>query len=157
MTLEHRITDYALATEEFLTAVARATPENLERHVEGGWSARQVIHHVADSETQSYARLRRLLAEPAGSLIQGYDEAAWADCAVLGYRDLPVEHSLAVLRAVRAASLDVLARLTPDDLERYGEHSASGRYTLDQWLDIYTRHPREHSAQLLEALDAGGD
>ncbi len=154
MTLNQRIADYALATEEFLAAVTRATPEALNRHVEGGWSARQVVHHLADSEAQSYARLRRLLAEPAGSLIQGYDEAAWADCAALGYRDLPVEHSLEVLRAVRAASLDVLARITPADLERYGEHSDSGRYTLDRWLDIYTRHPRDHAAQLLEALGA---
>ena len=157
MTLDQRLADYAGATAEFLAAATTLTPETLDAHAEGGWSARQVIHHLADSEAQSYARLRRLLAEPAGSLISGYDEAAWANCAALGYRDLPVEHSLAVLRAVRAASLDVLARLSPGDLECYGEHSDSGRYTLNQWLDIYTRHPREHARQLLEAACAARD
>jgi hypothetical protein len=48
----------------------------------------------------------------------------------------------------------VLRRLSVDDLDRYGEHSASGRYTVALWLDIYVRHPREHTEQLLEALIA---
>ena len=76
MNISELCDDYADATNDFLraAAVAAAQPDQLDRHVEGGWSARQVIHHVADSETQSGIRLRRLLAEPAGSLIQGYDE-----------------------------------------------------------------------------------
>ena len=56
--------------------------------------------------------------------------------------------------AVRAASLDVLRRLNESDLERSGEHSNSGRYTLAMWLDIYTEHPRAHAAQLVEAVNA---
>ena len=118
MGLIERIAAYSASTDHFLKTLVEITPENLDRHVEGSWSARQVIHHVADSETQSYARLRRLLAEPAGSLIQGYDEAAWAECGALGYRDLPVEHSVAVFRAVRGASLDVLGRIGGNDLAR---------------------------------------
>jgi hypothetical protein len=154
MDLSAAVDQYARATRELLDAARQITDDTLDRHVPGGWSARQVVHHVADSETQSYVRLRRLLAEPPGSLIQGYDEAAWAECDSLGYRDLPVEHSLRVFEAVRTASLDVLGRLSEDDLDCYGEHSESGRYTLGQWLDIYTRHPRDHAAQLLEALRA---
>jgi hypothetical protein len=154
MQLPEQIAAYAAATDHLLDALAAVTPENVDRHVVGGWSARQVIHHVADSEAQSYARLRRLLAEPAGSLIQGYDEGAWAECAVLGYRDLPIEHSAAVFRAVREASLDVLGRINVPDLERYGEHSEAGRYTLARWLDTYTRHPSDHAAQLIEAINA---
>jgi hypothetical protein len=154
MSLAHDIADYGAATKHFLDAANHVTARNIDHHVEGGWSARQVIHHAADSETQSYARLRRLLAEPAGSTIQGYDEAAWAECVALGYKELPTEHSLEVFRAVRRASLDVLGRLGDDDLERYGEHSESGRYTLAMWLDIYRDHPRAHAAQLLEAISA---
>jgi hypothetical protein len=146
---------YADSTRAMLDAADGLTPDQLDRHVVGGWSPRQVLHHVADSETQSYLRLRRLLAEPAGSVIQGYDEAAWAQCEALGYRDLPVEPALAVFRAVRAASAGVLARLEPADLERHGQHTESGRYTLGQWLDIYTRHPLEHRDQLLEAVAEG--
>jgi hypothetical protein len=145
--------DYEASTNVFLEAVERVTEENIDRHVPDGWSPRQIVHHVADSEAQSYARLRRLLAEPLGSIIQGYDEAAWATCGLLGYQELAIEHSLSVFISVRAASLDILKRLTSDDLERYGEHSESGRYSVATWLETYTRHPREHAAQLIEALN----
>jgi hypothetical protein len=145
---------YSMSTSLFLHEALVVNDDNLDRHVEGGWSARQVLHHIADSEAQSYARLRRLIAEPLGSVIQGYDEAAWAESEQLGYKVLPVTHSLDVFKAVRLASLDVLARLRDADLERYGEHSESGRYTLAMWLDIYTQHPRAHAAQLVEAVNA---
>jgi hypothetical protein len=145
---------YSMSTSLFLHEALIVNDDNLDLHVEGGWSARQVIHHIADSEAQSYARLRRLIAEPPGSVIQGYDEAAWAESAELGYRVLPITHSLEVFKAVRLASLDVLMRLRDADLERFGEHSESGRYTLAMWLDIYTQHPRAHAAQLVEAVNA---
>jgi len=154
MSLSDDVAAYSMATSQFLHDAAIVNDDNLDRHIEGSWSARQVIHHIADSEAQSYARLRRLLAEPAGSVIQGYDEAAWAECQQLGYQDLPVVHSLEVFKAVRLASLDVLARLREADLERYGEHSESGRYTLATWLAVYTQHPRAHAQQLLEAVNS---
>ena len=146
--------DYEGATLDFRRAVELVNDDIIDRHVEGGWSARQVVHHVADSEAQSYARLRRLLAEPPGSIIQGYDEAGWAESALLGYRELSIEHSLAVVLAVRSSSLDLLRRLGSEDLDRYGMHSESGRYSVATWLDVYTRHPLEHRSQLLEAIDA---
>ena len=139
--------DYGGATERVPGRAATVvTDENIDRHVRAGWSARQVVHHVADSETQSYARLRRLLAEPPGSLIQGYDEAAWA--RVRGAR-LPGTGDRALARRrsspCASASLDVLRRLSAADLERYGAHSESGATRLATWLEIYTRHPREHA------------
>jgi hypothetical protein len=154
MSLTDDVAAYSMATSQFLHDATVVNDENLDRHVQGGWSARQVIHHLADSEAQSYARLRRLLAEPAGSVIQGYDEAAWAESPALGYKDLPIAHPLEVFKAVRLASLDVLSRLRESDLERYGEHTDSGRYTLATWLEIYTQHPRAHAEQLLEAVNS---
>lgn len=144
---------YAESTDLFDRLASAVPPELLDARGEGGWSARQVIHHVADSEAQSYARLRRLLAEPSGSVIQGYDEAAWAQCPTLGYEELPVEHSLLVFRAVRASSLDIVRRLTADDLDRTGEHSESGAYSVRTWLDNYTAHPTDHAAQLKRATE----
>jgi hypothetical protein len=73
----------------------------LDKPQNGSWNARQVVHHVADSEARSYARLRRLIAEP-GTQIQSYDEAGWGENETLGYKVLPVENSLAVFRAVRS-------------------------------------------------------
>ena len=145
--------DYLKATEYFFECVEKLNDANLDSHHIDGWSARQVIHHMADSETQSYVRLRRLLAEPAGSEIQGYDEGAWAECASLGYQVLPIEPALAVIGSVRASSHLILTRLTEADLSRFGTHTESGHYTLADWLEIYTRHPREHGDQMLRALE----
>ncbi len=131
-------------------ALAGATDADLDRRPAGpdSWCARQVCHHLADSETNSYVRLRRLLAEPAPTDIQGYDEATWA--TVLHY-DRPVEASLAVFRAVRAASGELLDTLDDDDLARAGRHSESGAYSLRDWLEIYADHAEAHAAQIREA------
>ncbi|NBV89892.1 MAG: hypothetical protein EBR84_00555 [Actinobacteria bacterium] len=144
---------YDSSTKYFFECASKVTTDNLDNRHESGWSARQVIHHMADSETQSYVRLRRLLAEPAGSTIQGYDESAWAECLSLGYESLAIEPSLAVIAAVRTSTSKVLALLTDEHLELFGIHTESGRYTLADWLEIYTRHPIEHGDQLLRALD----
>jgi hypothetical protein len=142
---------YDSSTQFFLNLARGVTPELLDVHHENGWSARQVIHHMADSEAQSYARLRRLVAEPDGSVIQGYDEGAWAECEKLGYRDAPVENSIAVFAAVRAGSLDVIKRLEESDLAKFGEHSERGKFTVETWVTIYTKHPHDHGDQLARA------
>ena len=151
MSLHERIAAYQSASQYFLNLAVGTPTELLDVHHENGWSARQVIHHMADSEAQSYARLRRLVAEPEGSTIQGYDDAAWAQCAQLGYADAPVENSIAVFAAVRASSLDVLKRLTESDLTKSGVHTEAGKYSVDKWLETYTQHPHDHGDQLVRA------
>jgi uroporphyrinogen-III synthase len=74
MNFAERIAAYEAATKSFEEQVAALDRLKLDVKHPEGWSPRQVIHHLADSEAQSYARLRRLVAEPAGSIIQGYDE-----------------------------------------------------------------------------------
>jgi hypothetical protein len=147
MDLKDAINSYAQATAEFLSVANELTESQLDASHSGGWSARQVIHHVADSEAQSYARLRRLIAEP-GTQIQGYDEASWGENETLGYKDLPIAHSLDVFKAVRASSLEIIKRLTPTQLDNSGTHSESGEYTIKTWLETYINHPLEHAAQI---------
>ena len=150
------VTDYASAyeasTKEFLTLADSVRFDQLDHRESSEWSARQIIHHMSDSEAQSYARIRRLVAEPEGSVIQGYDEAAWAECSALGYEELPIANALLVISAVRTSSLDLIRRLTLADLERTGEHTESGPYTVRKWLDLYTAHASDHAAQLRRAL-----
>jgi len=146
------VTAYQASTEAFLDLAASVGESDLDRRHPDGWSARQVIHHMADSEAQSYARLRRLLTEPEGSVIQGYDEDAWARAAILGYEVLPVHRSIAVTRAVRESSLDIITRLTEADLSRFGVHTESGHYSVDTWLHTYVQHPLDHADQLRRAL-----
>jgi hypothetical protein len=149
--LADRIAAYRAATEQFLAVASRLSESDLDRRPPepDGWTPRMVIHHVADSETNSYVRLRRLLAEPAGTAIQGYDEAHWA--RALHY-DRPVALSLAVFRAVRDSSAELLNLITADDLARAGVHSESGPYTLADWLDTYVAHARDHAEQIRATL-----
>ena len=113
-------------------------------------AGRRNLHHFVERDLGQSSGLQY---DPRVCLLYT-SEAAWAQCDELGYQELPTEHSLAVFGAVRTASLDVLRRLGDQDLERYREHSESGRYTLRMWLDIYTEHPRAHAAQLVEAVNA---
>jgi hypothetical protein len=142
---------YEAATQYFLNLARGVTAEVIDVHAENEWSARQCIHHMADSEAQSYARLRRLVAEPEGSIIQGYDESAWANEPKLAYADGDVTNSIAVYAAVRAASLDLVKRLEESDLEKFGEHTESGKYTIARWLETYTKHPYDHGDQMVRA------
>jgi hypothetical protein len=151
MDLKNAAEAYYQATTEFLSVANKLSESELNASQFGEWSARQVIHHVADSEAQSYARLRRLIAEP-GTQIQGYDEASWGDNETLGYKVLPIAHSLAVFMAVRASSLEIIKRLSPSQLENKGVHSESGEYTIKNWLETYIRHPLEHAAQIRSGL-----
>jgi hypothetical protein len=144
--------EYEASTQYFFEKFALLTSSDLDKHVSDGWTPRQIAHHMADSEAQSYIRLRCLIAEPTGSVIQGYDEAAWAENPTLGYTELPIENSIAVYQAVRAASLDILKRLEAEDLERSGVHTDSGHYTMMNWLRAYTKHPRAHADQMMEAI-----
>ena len=151
MDLNDAANSYAQATAEFLSIANQLSEVELDASNTGGWSARQVIHHVADSEAQSYARLRRLIAEP-GTNIQGYDEAGWGENETLGYRDLPIAQSLEVFKAVRASSLEIIKRLNTNQLDNSGTHSESGEYTVKTWLDTYISHPLEHAAQIKSGL-----
>ena len=83
MELPDAIEEYKKATEAFIAVASKLTEDELDKLQNHSWNARQVVHHVADSEAQSYARLRRLIAEP-GTQIQGYDEAGWGENETLG-------------------------------------------------------------------------
>ncbi len=110
------------------------------------WSAREVAHHLADSETRSYLRVRQIYAEES-PVVQAYDEFLWA--RRLHY-ERPVQLSLQVLVAVRASTAELLSLLPVDDdrlWSRGGVHEEIGAYTLDNWLSIYAKHCHEHAEQ----------
>jgi hypothetical protein len=111
------------------------------------WSAREVVHHLADSEMTSAIRLRRLLAEDAPVLV-AYDEKEFARRL---YYERPIEASLEALRAARNVTAEILERLTEADWAREGTHSESGRYTVEGWLEIYAAHAHEHAEQIRRA------
>ena len=148
--IEKLAAEYEAATNLFLEAVKKINLADLDKPKKDGWNARQVIHHLADSESQSCARLKRLVAEP-GSTIQGYDENIWAQNTTLGYTVLPIENSLALFKAARNASLETIKRLSVEQLFNAGIHTESGAYDLKKWFSSYINHPRDHAEQLLQS------
>ena len=151
MTINQIAADYQAATREFLTLAQSLTDSDLDLSDTEGWTPRQVVHHVADSEAQSYARLRRLIAEP-GTIIQGYDEGKWAQTPTLGYTTAPIAVSIAVFAAVRESSYQLLLRLDESQLDNKGTHSESGEYTIRDWIRSYTNHPTDHANQIRTQL-----
>ena len=149
-TRDELVERYAAGPAVVRNAVAGRTDAELDRRPSsGGWSAREVVHHLADSEMTSAIRLRRLLCEEA-PVIAAYDENEFA--RRLHYDVRPVEPSLAALDAARATSVDLLRRLTAADWERAGTHTDSGRYSVDDWLRTYADHAHDHADQIAEAL-----
>ena len=137
-------TGYAAAEN----ALRGATAVDLDRDPGGGeWTARQIAHHLADSEATAYVRLRRVIAEDH-PLIPAYDEPEYA--RRLHY-DRPIGPSLAVLRAVREASLQLLESLSPGEWDRTATHEESGPYSVDDWLRIYSEHSHDHADQIRRA------
>ncbi len=151
MSIKELAAEYEASTQFFLQLVNSLKEEDLDRSDAEGWTPRQVIHHVADSEAQSYARLRRLIAEP-GTQIQGYDEGKWAENATLAYSDSDTAASVEVFAAVRKSSHLLLLRLSEAQLDNTGVHTESGEYSVRTWLQTYTNHPKDHADQIRKQL-----
>jgi DinB superfamily len=147
---EALIRRYREGPDVLAAAVAGLGDAELDlRPADGSWTAREVVHHVADSEMTSAIRLRRLLAEDE-PLIGGYDEAEFA--RRLHYGERPVATSLAAVRAARETSASILERLSEAEWRRAGTHSESGPYSVDTWLEIYAAHCHDHAEQIRRAV-----
>jgi hypothetical protein len=120
------------------------------RPAPGKWSAREIVHHLADSEMTSAIRLRRLIAEDR-PLIQGYDQDEFARRL---FYDRPIHASLEALRSARETTVQILERMTEAQWGREGTHSESGRYTVQRWLEIYAQHAHDHADQIRRARAA---
>jgi len=111
----------------------------------GGWTARQVIHHVPESHMHSYIRFKFAMTE-AEPTVKPYDEAVWAlqpDVVTA-----PPEVSLALLDALHRRWVAFLRTLKPDDWNRTFRHPEIGLVTLDRNLGLYAWHGRHHVAHL---------
>lgn len=145
---------YAAGVGEVEKAIHGLSESDLSAHpLPGKWSAREIVHHLADSETISAQRLRRLVVEDH-PVIQGYDQEAFA--IRLRYNQRPIAPALEAFRAARATTLQVLEALSESDWSREGMHSDSGRYSVETWLRIYAAHAHDHAAQIRRLREALG-
>jgi len=129
-------------------AVQGATEAELDaRPAPAKWSAREIVHHLADSEMTSAVRLRLLLAEDKPA-INGYDEAEFARRL---YYDRPIASSLDAFRTARLTTAEILDRMTDAEWAREGTHTQHGRYAVEDWLRIYADHAHNHADQIRRA------
>ena len=133
-------------------ALVGATDEQLDaRPAPGTWTAREVVHHLADSEMTAAMRLRLLVATDSPQIF-GYDQDQFAQKL---FYDRPIAASLEAFTAARRATGEILERMTDADWARAaGTHTEHGPYTADRWLQIYASHAHAHAGQILIARDA---
>jgi len=118
----------------------------------GGWTVRQLVHHVADSHMNGYTRVKLALTEE-NPVIKPYEEAEWAK---LPDSRLPVELSLSILDAVHARLDAILRSLTPEQWDRPFLHPAGGPQTIDIWAALYAWHSRHHTAHVTALREREG-
>jgi hypothetical protein len=146
------IAQYKEGYNEVTSSLQGFPPDSLTAHpIEGKWSAAEIIHHLADSETTSGMRLRRLLVEDQ-PLIQAYDQDAYA--SRLNYNNREMAPALDAFRSARTTAAQLFEFMSDEDWRREGTHSESGSYTAEQWLTIYAAHAHNHASQIRRLRDA---
>jgi uncharacterized damage-inducible protein DinB len=141
------ITAIAEAPVALRSAVAGLTRDQLEtRYRPGGWTVKQVVHHVPDSHLNAYTRFKLALTENEPT-IKTYDEAAWAELP--DSRKVPMEVSLDLLDALHLRWVALLRSMDTADFNRGLRHPDHGRLlTLRQMLGLYAWHGRHHVAHI---------
>jgi len=149
------IAEIAALPERLRAAVADLDDAQLDTpYREGGWTVRQVVHHVPDSHLNAYVRFRLALTEDAPT-IRPYEEARWAE--LTDARTLPVDVSLRLLDAMHTRWVALLNSLGPDDFARTYVHPEHGRpFTLDEAVSMYAWHSRHHTAHITTLRDRMG-
>ena len=149
MTPEERndlIAKYAAGYDEVMKVLNGFPADSLGAHpIPGKWSAREIVHHLGDSESTSAFRLRKLLTED-NAIIEGYDQDQFA--TRLRYNERDMTPALEAFRAARASTVPILNMMSEEDWQRVGTHTESGRYTTEKWLTIYASHAHDHAAQI---------
>ena len=125
---------------EGLTEAQQDTP-----YRPGGWTVRQVVHHLADSHMHSYIRMRFALTQNEPTIMP-YDENIWA--GLIDARSGPVESSLLLLEGLHARWVQLLESLSEADWKRNFIHPERGTLSLDVNAAIYAWHGRHHVAHI---------
>jgi hypothetical protein len=140
---------------ENLRAAVRGLDENQldTAYRPGGWTVRQVVHHLVDSHMNSYVRFRLALTEDLPQ-VKGYDEAKWAELP--DARTAPVTLSLPLLEHLHERWVVLLSALTDEDFARSFCHSHLGPVRLDTNLALYSWHGKHHTAHITRLRERQG-
>jgi hypothetical protein len=135
-------------------AIWKLTPEQLDTpYRAGGWTVRQLVHHLPDSHMNSYVRFRLALTEDEPT-IKPYDEARWAELA--DAKTSAIEPSILLLENLHARWVVLLRSLSAEDWARQFRHPELGAMTLDQNLALYAWHGRHHVTHITSLRELRG-
>jgi len=150
--------DTGAETRSAQIEVLRSMPEELQAatnglHVhqldtpyrEGGWTVRQLVHHIADSHANAYIRCKLALTEDWPT-VKTYDEKAWAELA--DSRDIPVGISLLLIGALHTRWVALFESLADADFQKGYHHPELGPQSLAKVLALYAWHSRHHVAHI---------
>ena len=118
----------------------------------GGWTVRQVVHHLPDSHMNSFIRFKLGLTENEPT-IKTYEESLWAK---LADAKAPIEPSLVLLESLHTRWITLLDSLSPSDWKRAVRHPEMGLLTLDGLLQLYSWHGRHHVAHITSLRERNG-
>jgi uncharacterized damage-inducible protein DinB len=142
------IRQIAEAPAALRTAVGRLNDSQIETpYRPGGWTVRQVVHHVPESHMNAYIRFKLALTED-NPTIKPYDEAAWA--LVADTAKTPIDASLRLMDALHQRWVILLESMQPGEFSRGLQHPERGPMTLDMVLQLYAWHGRHHVAHITE-------
>jgi DinB superfamily len=120
---------------------------------EGGWTVRQVVHHLADSHMNCYVRFRLALTEDTPP-IKTYNEKGWANLS--DARTAPIDLSLQLLDALHARWVLLLGSFSPQEWARAFHHPKLGQMKLDTALGSYAWHGQHHLTHIVNLLERMG-
>jgi hypothetical protein len=142
------IDDIEHAPAALRTAIENLSPEQIETpYRDGGWTVRQVVHHVPESHMNAYVRFKLALTEDEPT-IKPYMEDRWAGTADV--HATPLEVSLALLEPLHDRWVRLLRTLKPADWKRTFRHPELGTVSLERNLALYAWHGRHHAAHIME-------
>jgi len=135
-------------------AVKGLTDQQLDTpYRDGGWTPRQVIHHLADSHMNAFIRMKLILTENNPTL-KAYDQEEWAKRA--DSVKLPVHGSLSILKGLHERWTALLQNAADNEWSRTAIHPESGPVTLESLLNTYARHGANHVQQIMKLREVRG-
>lgn len=132
--------------EQLMEAVKGLTEDQLNSpYNEGGWTLKQIIHHLADAQLNAYVRVKLALTEDQPT-IKPFDQDSWAE---LADSELPAEVSVILLTQVHKRLTHLLKSLSMDELKRTVNHPEMGALSIEKIAEMYAWHSSHHVAQVV--------
>lgn len=151
MSRSHKLESYEKAYQQLIESLQNFPKEMWQfKPAPEKWSIHEILIHIADSETSSFARARKIICE-SGSIVMVYDENLWAK--KLNYHEQSIEDSLELFRLLRMMTCRVIKNLPDETWNNFIIHPENGKMTLDDWLNVYEAHIPIHIKQMQRNLN----